>query len=101
MIYGEDVIASLRKASQIYCCAQLQRSGSRPFVEWPARRQSGWRGISGWSRNLRDRKAILRPGDLGIRESDATRDMLSAKTFEDIIELSGGLYAPPDQCRMR
>jgi len=27
--------------------------------------------------------------------------MLSAKTFEDIIELSGGLYAPPDQCRMR
>jgi len=36
-----------------------------------------------------------------IRESDATRDLLSAKTFEDIIELSGGLYAPPDQCRMR
>jgi len=27
--------------------------------------------------------------------------MLSAKTFEDIIELSGGLYAPPDQRRMR
>ena len=51
--------------------------------------------------NLRDRKAILRPEDLGIRGSDATRDMLSAKTFEDIIELSGGLYSPPEQCRMR
>jgi len=51
--------------------------------------------------NLRDRKAILRLEDLGLRESAATRHMLSAKTFEDIIELSGGLYSPPDQCRMR
>ena len=51
--------------------------------------------------NLRERKAIQRPVDLGIKESGATRDLLSAKTFEDIIELSGGLYSPPDQCRMR
>jgi hypothetical protein len=35
--------------------------------------------------NLRDRKAILRLENLGLRESAATRDMLSAKTFEDII----------------
>jgi hypothetical protein len=37
----------------------------------------------------------------GTQKSDVTRDLLSAKTFEDIIELSGGLYSSPDQCRMR
>jgi hypothetical protein len=38
---------------------------------------------------------------LGVGDSDATRDLLSAKTLNDIIALSGGLYAPPDQRRMR
>ena len=37
---------------------------------------------------------------LSIRESDATRNILSAKSFEDSATLSGGLYYLPDQCRM-
>jgi len=51
--------------------------------------------------NLRDRKAIVRPEDLDIKPGDASRDLLAAKTFEEITEMSGGLYHPPDQCRMR
>jgi malonate decarboxylase alpha subunit len=51
--------------------------------------------------NLRDRKAIRRPEDLGIKETEAKRDLLAARTFEDLVEASGGLYDPPDQCRMR
>jgi hypothetical protein len=37
--------------------------------------------------NLRDHKVILRPGDLGIKEGDAMRNLLSAKTFEEVIDM--------------
>ena len=101
MIYGEDVTHIITEegiANLLLCSSEEER-------------EQAIRGVAGSTpvglardkrivENLRDRKAILRPGDLGIRESDATRDLLSAKTVEDIIELSGGLYAPPDQCRM-
>jgi len=84
----------------------------RSLCDTASERERAIRGVAGSTpvglardkrtvENLQDRKAILRPGDLGNRESDATRDLLSAKTFEDIIEMSEGLYAPPDQCRMR
>jgi malonate decarboxylase alpha subunit len=102
MIYGEDVthIITEEGIANLLLCTT------------PEEREQAIRGVAGSTpvglardkrivENLRDRKAILRPGDLGIRENDATRALLSAKTFEDIIELSGGLYAPPDQCRMR
>jgi malonate decarboxylase alpha subunit len=102
MIYGEDVthIITEEGIANLLLCTT------------PEEREQAIRGVAGSTpvgmardkrtvENLRDRRAIQRPEDLGIKESDATRDMLSAKTFEDIIELSGGLYSPPDQCRMR
>jgi malonate decarboxylase alpha subunit len=102
MIYGEDVTHIITEegiANLLLCETQEER-------------EQALRGVAGTTpvglardkkivENLRDRKAIQRPEDLGIKESDASRDILSAKTFEDIIELSGGLYHPPDQCRMR
>lgn len=51
--------------------------------------------------NLPYRKAILWPKDLGIKESDSTRDMLSAKTFEDIIALRALFAAGPMQDKMK
>jgi len=77
----------------------------------PERREQAIRGVAGSTpvgmardkrivENLRDRMAIQRPEDLGIKPGDSTRCLLSAKTFEEITELSGGLYHPPDQCRM-
>ena len=102
MIYGEDITHIITEegiANLLLCSSEQER-------------EQAIRGVAGSTpvglardkrivENLRDRKAILRSEDLGIKESDATRDLLSAKTFEDIIEMSGGLYAPPDQCRMR
>jgi len=35
--------------------------------------------------------------DLGINPSEATRERLSAKTMQDIVEWSGGLYKIPAQ----
>jgi malonate decarboxylase alpha subunit len=102
MIYGEDVthIITEEGIANLLLCTT------------PEEREQAIRGVAGSTpvglarnkrivENLRDRKAILRPEDLGITPSDATRDRLAAKTFEDITEMSGGLYHPPDQCRMR
>jgi malonate decarboxylase alpha subunit len=102
MIYGEDVthIITEEGIANLLLCTT------------PEEREQAIRGVAGSTpvglardkkivENLRDRKAIQRPEDLGIKPSDATRDRLSAKTFEEITELSGGLYVPPDQCRMR
>ena len=51
--------------------------------------------------NLRDRGVIHRPEDLGIYAQNATRDLLAARSFEDLVDASGGLYNPPPQCRIR
>jgi malonate decarboxylase alpha subunit len=102
MLSGEDVthlITEEGRANLLLCESEEER-------------EQAIRGVAGSTpvglardkrmvENLRDRKAILRPEDLGIRESDAKRDLLAAKTFEEITELSGGLYSPPDQCRMK
>jgi malonate decarboxylase alpha subunit len=46
------------------------------------------------SDNLRERRIVMRPSDLGIDAKDAKRDPLSARTIEDLVDWSGGLYVP-------
>ena len=102
MIYGEDVthIITEEGIANLLLC------------ETEEEREQAIRGVAGTTpvglsrdkrmvENLRDRTAIRRPEDLGIKEGDAKRDLLAACTFEDLVEASGGLYDPPDQCRMR
>ncbi len=102
MIYGDDVTHIITEegiAALLLCRTQEER-------------EQAIRGVAGSTpvglardkrmvENLRDRKVIRRPEDLGIRQGAATRDLLSARTFEDLVEASGGLYNPPDQCRIR
>lgn len=51
--------------------------------------------------NLRDCKVIPRPKYLGIKECNAKCDLLAARTFENLMEASEGLYNPPNQCHIR
>ena len=39
------------------------------------------------------------PCDLGIEVATATRDWLAAKSIDDIVTASGGLYEPPAKFR--
>ena len=39
------------------------------------------------------------PAELGIDVATATRDWLAAKTIEELVAASGGLYAPPAKFR--
>jgi malonate decarboxylase alpha subunit len=102
MIYGDDVthIITEEGIANLLLCKTAEEH------------EQAIRGVAGSTpvglarnkrmiENLRDRNAIRRPEDLGIKESDAKKDLLAARTFEDLVEASGGLYDPPDQCRMR
>jgi Malonate decarboxylase, alpha subunit, transporter len=48
---------------------------------------------------LRRRGIVMFPADLGIDVNMATRDLLAAKTIDDLVIASGGLYVPPDKFR--
>ena len=73
-------------------------------------REQAIRGVSGYTKvginrnkakvnELRARGVIQHPEDLGIRVSDATRDLLAAKSIRDLVDCSQGLYEPPAKFR--
>jgi malonate decarboxylase alpha subunit len=48
---------------------------------------------------LRRRGVVAFPEDVGVRRLQATRSLLAAKSMEDLVAWSGGLYQPPAQFR--
>ncbi len=50
---------------------------------------------------LRRRKIVQTPVDLGIDPATATPDRLAARSIDDLVRISGGLYDPPAQFRKR
>ncbi|WP_115708030.1 malonate decarboxylase subunit alpha [Legionella sainthelensi] len=100
MIYGDDVshIVTEEGIANLLMCRTM------------AEREQAIRGIAGYTevgmkRNktkveeLRQRGIIIRPEDLGIKVSDATRDLLAAKSIRDLVDCSHGLYEPPAKFR--
>ena len=49
--------------------------------------------------DLRARRIVQRPEDLGIDPLDAHRSMLAARSVKDLMHWSGGLYDPPAKYR--
>ena len=100
MIYGDDVTHVLTEegiANLLLCRNEEER-------------EQAIRGVAGYTavglardrrmvENLRDRKAIRRPEDLGIHKRDATRDLLAARSIKDLVRWSDGLYDPPKRFR--
>jgi len=73
-------------------------------------REHAIRGVAGYTdigrgrnpklvQHLRERGVIQRPEDLGIDPLDADRNLLAARSIKDLVEWSGGLYAPPTRFR--
>lgn len=100
MIYGDDVthIVSEEGIANLLLC----RSAGE--------REQAIRGVAGFTdvgraRNhtivaeLRARKIIQRPEDLGINPLDAQRSMLAARSIKDLMHWSGDLYEPPSKFR--
>ncbi|KTD71038.1 MULTISPECIES: malonate decarboxylase subunit alpha [Legionella] len=100
MIYGDDVshVVTEEGIANLLMCRTLEE------------REHAIRGIAGYTEvgimrdkmkveELRHRGVIKRPEDLGIKVSDATRDLLAAKSIRDLVDCSQGLYEPPVKFR--
>lgn len=100
MVYGEDVTHVLTEegiANLLLCRSDEER-------------EQAIRGVAGYTpvglgrdkrmvENLRDRKIVQRPQDLGLDPREATRKLLAARSMRDLVRASGGLYQPPKRFR--
>ena len=100
MIYGDDVTHVITEegvANLLLCRTPGEREGALRAIAGDT--DFGRAQSQDMTDNLRRRKIVMRPSDLGIDVRDATRDLLSAKTIDDLVVSSGGLYAPPAKFR--
>jgi malonate decarboxylase alpha subunit len=100
MIYGDDVshvvseegIAYLHKAEgQEERRAALAAIAGATFI--------GMRADPARSAALRARGIVAYPEDVGVRRLQASRSLLAARSIDDLVAWSGGLYVPPARFR--
>ncbi len=100
MIYGDDVshvvseegIAYLYKAQG----AEERRAALAAIAGATA---IGRRADPGRTASLRSRGLVAYPEDLGVQRAAARRSLLAARSIEDLVAWSGGLYQPPARFR--
>jgi malonate decarboxylase alpha subunit len=51
------------------------------------------------SASLRARGIVAYPEDLGVQRTQARRSLLAARSIDDLVAWSGGLYKPPARFR--
>jgi malonate decarboxylase alpha subunit len=100
MVYADDVthIVSEAGIANLLLCRNKSE------------REQAIRGVAGYTdvgrgrdrkmvQQLRERGAVRWPEDLGIDPLDADRSLLAARSIEDLVHWSGGLYAAPSRFR--
>lgn len=100
MIYGDDVshlvteegIAYLYKAESLEV---RQKAIAAVAGVSPVGLRSNPADVS----DLRERGLVALPEDMGVHRLDARRDLLAARSIEDLVSWSGGLYSPPSRFR--
>lgn len=100
MIYGDDVthVITERGVANLLRCRTLpEREAALRAVAGDT--EFGRRQPPALSESLRHRGIVMLPADLGIDVQTATRDLLAAKTIDDLVTASGGLYTPPAKFR--
>ncbi|PIC69319.1 malonate decarboxylase subunit alpha [Sporosarcina sp. P18a] len=96
MIYAEDITHVVTEEGIAY----LYKTDS------PAERREMIASIAGVTplgmehdlektQQLRDRGMIAMPEDMNIQRGQANRSLLAAKSIDDLVQWSGGLYEPP------
>lgn len=98
MIYGDDVshVVTEQGIAYLYKAENLEErknalkaiAGVTPF---------GRSNDKEITKALRKKGVVAYPSDLGIKVTDASRNLLAAKNMEQLVEWSGGLYEPPKE----
>jgi malonate decarboxylase alpha subunit len=100
MIYGDAItqIVTEKGIAHLHKCAGLQeREAAIKAIAGDT--ELGKKAKPKETADLRRRRVVQTPEDLGIDPAQATTAMLAANSMDDLVEWSGGLYKVPDQFR--
>lgn len=100
MIYGDDVTHLLTEEGIAYLYKARTLEERQAMIAAVAGVTAiGLRHDPKDTARMRREGLIALPEDLGIRRTDATRELLVAKSIAELVEWSGGLYNPPAKFR--
>lgn len=100
MIYGDDVTHLLTEEGIAYLYKARSLEERQAMIAAVAGVTAiGMRHDPKDTARMRREGLIALPEDLGIRRTDATRELLAAKSVADLVQWSGGLYNPPAKFR--
>jgi len=100
MIYGDDVTHLLTEEGIAYLYKARSLEERQAMIAAVAGVTAiGLRHNPKDSARMRREGLIALPEDLGIRRTDASRELLAAKSIAELVDWSGGLYNPPGKFR--
>jgi malonate decarboxylase alpha subunit len=100
MIYGDDVSHVVTEEGIAYLHAAEGVEERRAALRAVAGvTPIGLRADPAKTAELRRRGIVAFPEDLGVRRGDAKRSLLAARSIDDLVAWSGGLYEPPAKFR--
>jgi malonate decarboxylase alpha subunit len=100
MIYGDDVTHLVTEEGVAYLFKTESLDERKAAIAAIAGvTELGLRANRERSAELRSRGIVATPEDLGVRRAEASRTLLAARSIDDLVAWSGGLYQPPAQFR--
>jgi malonate decarboxylase alpha subunit len=100
MIYGDDVSHVVTEEGIAYLYkAQGESERRAALAAIAGATPIGLRAEPSRTAALRARGIVAYPEDLGVHRTQAQRSLLAARSIDDLVEWSGGLYRPPARLR--
>ncbi len=100
MIYGDDVSHVVTEEGIAYLYrAEGQEERRRALAAVAGVSPVGLRAVASETAALRRKGIVAYPEDLGVQRLQAKRSLLAARSMEDLVAWSGGLYNPPARFR--
>ena len=100
MIYGDDVthVVTEEGIAYLYKTEGLEERKAA-IAAIAGATEIGLRADPKRTAELRSRGIVATPEDLGVRRTEASRTLLAARSIDDLVAWSGGLYQPPARFR--
>jgi malonate decarboxylase alpha subunit len=100
MIYGDDVSHVVTEEGIAYLYrAEGQEERRRALAAVAGVSPLGLKARAAETAQLRRRGIVAYPEDVGVQRLAAKRSLLAARSMEDLVAWSGGLYDPPARFR--
>jgi malonate decarboxylase alpha subunit len=100
MIYGDDVthLVTEEGVAYLYKTEGLEERKAA-IAAIAGATEIGLRADPGRTADLRSRGIVATPENLDVRRTEASRTLLAARSMDDLVAWSGGLYQPPAKFR--